>query len=123
MYTILYSAFGRRSVTQLGPRRRDVTTDSATWKDSSHFRAKIKVFYGGMGVIMMMVMKATTTTTTMKKTTVGGDGLLSFFSIPNDCFIVLVYMHYHCFEYLFMHQIFSSGSGFFFVCLFVCLRK
>lgn len=51
----------------------------------------------------------------------GGDGLLSFFSIPNDCFIVLVYMHYHCFEYLFMHQIFSSG--FFFVCLFVCLRK
>lgn len=70
--------------------------------------------FGAMGVIMMMVMKATTTT---KKTTVGGDGLLSFFSIPNDCFIVLVYMHYHCFEYLFMHQIFSSGSGFFsFVC-------
>lgn len=50
----------------------------------------------------------------------GGDGLLSFFSIPNDCFIVLVYMHYHCFEYLFMHQIFSSGTGFFFR-LFVCL--
>lgn len=30
MYTILYSTFV-----------------DATWKDSSHFRAKIKVFYGG----------------------------------------------------------------------------